>query len=69
MQIYGKSITPEEELTVDLITKLMKEERDIGKTSFKKVNRIKLTKKVNKKDNQAFSNKKYFKKINSLLKL
>ena len=63
MQIYGKSITPEEELTVDLITKLMKEERDIGKTSFKKVSRIKLTKKMNKKDNQAFSNKKYFKKI------
>ena len=66
IQIYEKIVAPGEELTVDLIIKITKEEQDIMKTSFKKVNRIRLAGKVNKKDNQKFNNKKYFKKINSL---
>ena len=65
-QIYEKSVAPGEELTVDLIIKLTKEEQDIMKASFKKVNRIRLAGKENKKGNQKFNNKKYFKKINSL---
>ena len=69
IQIYENSVAPGEELTVDLIIKLRKEEQDIKETSFKKVSRIRLTGKVNKKGNQKFNNKKYFKKINSLLKL